>query len=62
MVGSDEPALVVGGIICSGFPTRGGVRVGWTIAVGVLAALVVAEAVALWVLWSRLQRSRPGDR
>ncbi len=31
---------------------------GWTIAVGVLAALVVAEAVALWVLWSRLQRSR----
>ena len=31
---------------------------GWTIAVGVLAALVVAEAVALWVLWSRLQTSR----
>lgn len=31
---------------------------GWTIAVGVLAALVVAEAVALWVLWSRLQRSQ----
>jgi adenylate cyclase len=32
--------------------------VGWTIAVCVLAGLAVAEAVALAVLWSRLQASR----
>lgn len=31
---------------------------GWTIAVSVLAALALAEAVALAVLWSRWQRSR----
>ena len=31
---------------------------GWTIAVGVLAVLVVAEGIALAVLWSRLQASR----
>ena len=31
---------------------------GWTIAVCVLAGIALAEAIALAVLWSRLQASR----